>query len=82
MDIKIAPKLSIRNRKSLNEVSECACYYCYKIYEVKEIKDYTDMEETALCPYCGIDTVLPVKCKEDKNHQLLHKIHNYWIGNG
>jgi rRNA maturation endonuclease Nob1 len=76
----MAPKLALRNRKTLEQVTECACYNCYKIYDTKEVKDYTDMEETALCPYCGVDTVLPVNCHEDKNIQLLYDIHNYWIG--
>ena len=34
------------------------CYYCLKIYPPAEIEEWT-MDQCALCPKCGIDSVLP-----------------------
>lgn len=80
IDIRIAPRLSMKNRSALEQVAECACYHCYKVYPSQEIKDYTDQNSTAICPYCGIDAVLPVNHPDDKNKELLQKIHKYWMG--
>ena len=35
------------------------CFYCKCIYSPSKIKEWIDGGETALCPKCGIDSVLP-----------------------
>ncbi len=80
MDIKIAPKLAIHNKKSLEKVSECACYYCYKVYSPSEIQEWVDVgNDTAICPHCGIDAVLPVNEEGEKDLAFLTKLHEYWF---
>lgn len=46
------------NRKELEKSSKCGCFYCLKIYDSKEIVNWTDGGSTAVCPYCGVDSVL------------------------
>src|SRR5688572_16027910 len=43
----------------------CGCFYCLRVFEPAEVEDWTDgmvgAEEdprTALCPRCGIDSVI------------------------
>jgi len=80
MDIRIAPKLAIHNKEKLQKVSECACYYCYKVFSPSEIKEWVDVaDDTALCPYCGIDAVLPIYEEGEKDLEFLTKIHEYWF---
>lgn len=54
-------KLSMYNRERLLQGNLCGCYYCGKIYTPEKITEWTDKATTAttaICPYCGIDSVL------------------------
>src|SRR3546814_3980653 len=33
-------------------------FYCCEIFDPKEVKDWVDRNDTALCPKCGIDSVI------------------------
>lgn len=52
-------KLSIKNRNMLTTASLCGCFYCKKMFTPSEIIEWTDDDETALCSYCSIDSVIP-----------------------
>ena len=47
--------------------TNCGCFYCLSIFPPDEIKDWINESEncprgpgkTAICPNCGIDSVLP-----------------------
>lgn len=51
-------ELSMYNRQPLEHVDECGCFYCLEIFNPKQITEWTDMGQTALCPYCDIDSVI------------------------
>jgi hypothetical protein len=70
--VKNAPARAMRNRKILE--GSCGCYRCLETFNVEEIKDWTDGNKTALCPKCGIDSVLNTTDKE-----LLKTIQTYWM---
>jgi hypothetical protein len=76
IQINTAIKLAMRNKTSLSFVEKAGCYYCMKIIEVKDIVEYTDQGETALCPNCKIDAIIP-----DGNLTIEHlkEINNYWF---
>lgn len=81
MDIKIAPKLAMHNKAKLEKVSECVCYYCYKVFSPSEIKEWVDKSlDTAICPHCSVDAVLPVYEEGEKDIVFLTKVHEYWFG--
>ena len=63
---------SFKNRELLNTATSCGCYYCGKIYTPTEIKEWTDNNQTAICPYCGIDAVLdnPTLDLLEEGHQI------------
>ena len=52
-------QMAMRNRKNLAMTNIAGCYYCQAIFDPKEIKEHTDQGETALCPYCSVDAVVP-----------------------
>jgi hypothetical protein len=80
MDIRMAPKLAIHNKINLSMVSECVCYYCFKVFKPSEIVEYVDKEkDTALCPHCSVDAVLPIYEESEKDESMLKQIHNYWF---
>ena len=49
--------LSFKNKKDVKKSQHCACYYCLCVYPAKEVTDFTG-DQTAICPRCGIDSVL------------------------
>ena len=83
MDIIKAHRFSSRHRRSISFSKKCGCFYCFKIFTPREIKDWIDEDEkgkgqTAICPYCGIDSVIgdyDVKL----NMPLLRKMKKRWF---
>jgi len=58
-----AHKRSIFHKKEILGSKICGCFYCIKIFDPSEIKEWVDKDKseentTALCPFCGIDSVI------------------------
>lgn len=53
-----AIRSAFKNKETLHRASVCACYYCRKEVAFTCIKDWTDNGLTALCPHCGVDSVI------------------------
>lgn len=67
-------KLAKDNRVMLSIMQEGSCYSCMTRIPYAEISEWVDNQKTAICPYCGIDAVLPFgKMRED----ILQEIHNF-----
>ncbi len=48
----------IRERQDGIRASKCGCFYCLSTFPGAEIREWIDEGTTALCPKCGIDSVL------------------------
>jgi hypothetical protein len=62
-------------------VSEvCGCFYCMKIYSPSEITNWINDSDgkTAVCPHCGIDSVLPGN-RVELSKDFLKKMHEVWF---
>ena len=46
------------NRETLKESNVCGCFYCLEVFPPSEIERWLVGEDTALCPKCGIDSVI------------------------
>ena len=62
-DLCAAHEASRFNREGLGHDKKCGCFFCLKIYSPSEIEEwspeeYEGEEVTAICPHCGIDSVL------------------------
>ena len=80
--LKKLAKCSIYNKDSLEKSDLCGCYYCGRIYSPKEIVEWTDGGQiTAICPHCGIDTVLAAE-NEGTNLDVLEAMHQYYFLQG
>jgi hypothetical protein len=55
---KNAHRFSSHQRNELEADNICGCFYCMKIYSPSEITEWWDNEDTAVCPFCGIDSVI------------------------
>jgi len=79
-------KRSFKAREALEKAEQCGCYYCTRIYTPGFIKEWEDNDKTAICPICGIDSVVPydVSLDEslDKFKQKLEKWYKESFGHG
>lgn len=55
-------KHCMMNRHNILLSSQCGCFYCLKLFDPCEIDLWTDIVndvgQTALCPYCDIDSII------------------------
>ena len=68
------------NNKDLIEKSDkCYCFYCKKVMDSNVVNQYLDIENTALCPHCGIDAIIPDCIDEEINSELVEDMNKYWF---
>ena len=73
MDYIEAHKFSINHKRDLEKDVKCGCFYCLEIFDPKEITEWIeDTSGTAICPYCGIDSVIPESI--DGEYELTQEI--------
>jgi len=55
-----AHKFSINNKSVILKDKKCGCFYCMKIFSPEEIVEWIEdkIDDTAMCPYCNIDSVI------------------------
>ena len=46
------------NATEFEEAKECGCICCRRIFSADEVEDFAEHGETAICPYCGCDSVI------------------------
>lgn len=68
------------------EASEVAgCFYCLAIYPPAEIRNWIDdirgdaTGETAICPRCGIDSVIGAASGYPITPEFLTAMHGHWF---
>jgi hypothetical protein len=79
-----AHKKSIFHKAEILKSDISGCFYCIKIYSPSEIKDWTDTnkpenQHTALCPYCGIDSVIGSSSGYPITKEFLTKMNRHWF---
>ncbi len=79
-----AHKHSIFHKKEILQSDYCGCFYCREIYSPAEIKEWTDTskpegEHTALCPHCGIDSVIGSSSGFPITKEFLEQMNSHWF---
>lgn len=69
---------SMNNRGALLDSRQCGCFFCLKIYDPARITAWKN-EETACCPYCSVDAVIPESYDYDLDDSLLLAMKEYWF---
>ena len=49
---------SSMHREQVFKSEICGCFYCLRAFKPDQINEWTDGGRTALCPECGIDSVI------------------------
>lgn len=52
-------KESMRHRDAVLAQDRVGCFFCIRVVPVANITRWIDDEQTALCPHCDIDAILP-----------------------
>ncbi len=77
-----------RNETAVQNSWFCGCFFCISTFHPTEIEDWTDerdfnpdsvAERTAICPECGIDSVLPRKEYYEITDELLEGMHKLYF---
>ena len=67
-------KHCFNNREEIASSEQCGCFYCLSIFSPADIEDWIDKDKTAMCPKCGIDSVLA-----EFTPDLLKKMQQEWF---
>jgi hypothetical protein len=80
-DYMRAHKHSSAHEYELWQSGWCGCFYCLEIFDREEITEWVNDEggRTALCPYCGIDSVIGDKSGYPIDKEFLGLMKNYWF---
>lgn len=57
-DVDSLHKACFKNKALLAQSQYCGCFYCLNSYKPSEIIEWVDGNLTAICPKCGIDSVI------------------------
>lgn len=74
-------KLSSNHKELLIKEDICGCFYCVSIFNPKLITDWIEDENdlTAICPYCGIDSIIPNHSDYQLNKELLEEMRKHFF---
>ena len=76
-----AHRFSSNNKEMLEKDNKCGCFNCLNIFHPSEIKEWLDCDigHTALCPYCGIDSVIGESSGYPITKEFLKKMQDKWF---
>ncbi len=77
--IKKAHSCCYNNREQLSKVKVCGCFYCLRIFNPKLIVDWCDDNQTAICPFCGIDSIIYDSETYPISEEFLKQMDEYWF---
>jgi len=69
-------KQSSYHRQEVLDVADATCFFCCQTFPSKQIEEWTDDGQTAICPYCGVDSILPF----NMGTEALTAMHEYYFG--
>lgn len=83
-EIRKAHKHSSNHLAEVTTSDLCGCFYCCAIFKPDEIKEWIDLIETgigqtAMCPYCQIDSVIGSNSGYPITVEFLTQMHRYWF---
>lgn len=81
LDLKALHQKCYRHRAAVEVSEQCGCFGCLRIFAATEITEWVrrDADQTAVCPYCESDTVLPGS-EVELTPELLAVMGHEWLG--
>ena len=77
-----AHKISYANKTRLSVPQKCGCFYCLRFFPSENIDDWSidKPDWTAICPYCGIDSVIGENDGYPLTEDFLEEMFEEWFG--
>ena len=84
INLEIAHGASSRHREQVQQSETCGCFYCLEQFSPGEItewvaEDAKSEEQTALCPRCGIDSVIGSASRLPITREFLEAMNRRWF---
>jgi hypothetical protein len=81
--LQAAHRHSSNHRKELERSEICGCFCCCRTFTAAAVEEWVDDEDgTAICPYCGVDSVLGSASGYPVSEQhFLRAMHTLWFEN-
>lgn len=67
------------NKELIMNANKVYCFHCKKEMSYKDIVEYIDNDSTGICPYCGVDSLLPDSMDELKDEEIINDMNRYWF---
>lgn len=80
--LKKAHEGSIHNRRMIMKSDKCGCFYCMKIFSPEKIEEWVDDDDTAICPFCDIDSVIGDASGLPISTDFLKNMHRVYFESG
>jgi hypothetical protein len=74
-----AHKHSYRHRAEIEDSPRCGCFFCFRVFPSTAIKAWIDSSQTALCPNCGVDSVIGSASSHRIDDVFLRKMHEHYF---
>jgi hypothetical protein len=89
-DILLAHKHCAGHREDILSSASCGCFYCLAIFPPTEVEDWIEENpdntaditltgQTALCPKCGIDSVIGSASGYPITADFLQRMNRHWF---
>ena len=79
-DFVLAHNHSSKHRAEVEASDMCGCFFCLNMFSPTEIVDWLkEGDGTALCPRCGIDSVIGSQSGYSITDSFLRKMNRYWF---
>ena len=79
VDILKAHEHSSNHFDEIHASDKCGCFYCLSIYRPSDIKEWIDDGECAICPKCGIDSVIGSSSGYPITEEFLKRMCENWF---
>jgi uncharacterized paraquat-inducible protein A len=76
----LAHKHCSNHHDELEKSEQCGCFYCIAIFPPSAIDEWADSYQTAMCPRCGIDSVIGSASGYPITAEFLNRMHAHWFG--
>ena len=79
MDVISAHSFCKNHRAQIEASDRCGCFYCLSVFSPADITEWVDLDTTALCPRCGIDSVIGSASGAPVDSAFLSRMNEHWF---
>lgn len=76
-------ELAFNNKHLLKLSNWCGCFYCLNLFSYQDISQWKNdtYDQTAICPFCGMESVIPSDDTRDSTMKFLNILYDFYFSN-